>query len=833
MLFYVVLGVVVVLGIAAGLVHTYQDKIIGLFVTEANKYINTKVEVEKISLSLFDKFPDVAVTLDKVNVLEGLPESKESLARAEKLYFTFSLLDVVTGKYNVKQLFLENGQVYVKVLPDGKVNYEIISTDSTTAESEGFSFDLERISLEQVSVLYIDQQLKHTYEVDAHQFTASLGVSSKIIEVEADGKATVQTIHVGTGEYFKGKAVDVSTALAINRETQTIQFQPSLVQVEGAAYEVGGVIGYTGPTYLDLSLSGKNTNVQSLLSLLPQHITEQYKQYRSEGDIYFNGIIKGNASENENPQMVFNFGCRDATFYHPDVKQRVEKINLTGSFTNGSGHNASTSTLELKGLTGVLQERPFSGNLKYSNFNNPRISFDVRGMLDVGYVLGLTKLEEVPGGMGLADVHIAFSGNLNEFEARPGNNTINTSGDITLHNVSLTLKELPLPLTNLNGNFMFKKNDVAVSNFKGKAGESDFLINGMFRNVLSWLLLDKQRLLVEADFDSNYINFDQLLKEELNTPEESREASSTASTYKFAVSPYVAFDLSATVKRIKFRRFLGKDVKGQVKLRKQVVSSPNVSFSAVGGNFAVKGNLDARVRDHIKVSTTAKLSDMSVDSLFYVFENFNQDFIQDRHLRGRLTANIVSDIYFDSQLNPKTDLLQAEIEATVRNGQLISFEPMNKMSTFVKRSELANMHFAELHNSFWIQQRTIYIPEMDIRSNLTAAPVVSVSGTHTFDQDMDYKIKLPLFYKRRPDKDSRYGVVAEDPDAGNSNLFLTLRGKENSFKIAYDNARVRQKIKTDLREEGRELRDLLQGKKPKQKKEKNVELQEGEYFDFD
>lgn len=832
MLFYVVLGVVAIIGIALGLVHTYQDKIIALFVAEANKHIKTKVEVEKISLSLFDKFPHVAVMLDKVNVLEGLPESKESLAQAEKLYFTFSLLDLARGKYSAKQLFLENGQVYVKVLPNGKVNYEIINTDTTVADGEQFSFDLEKVNLSKIAVLYVDQQQKNTFEIDAHQFEASLGISSEIVEVKANGKATVETIQVGTGEYFKGKAVDINTALTINRQTKTIQVQPSLVQVEGGAYEVGGKIGYIGPTFLDLTLSGRNTNIQSLLSLLPQHITEKYKQYRSEGDIYFDGKIKGNASAEENPLMVFNFGCRNATFYHPDVKQRVERINLTGSFTNGSGHTASTSTLELKNLTGVLQGRPFSGNLKYSNFDHPKVSFDVRGMLDVAYVLGLAKLEELPKGSGLADVRIAFSGNLNEFEARPGNNTINTSGNITLHNVSLSLKELPLPLTNLNGNFMFKKNDVAVSDFKGRAGESDFLINGMFRNVLSWLLLDKQRLLVEADFNSNYINFDQLLKEELNTPETARKAK-TASAYKFAVSPYVAFDLSASLKRVKFRRFLGKDIQGQVKLRNQIVSSPNISFNAIGGTFTVRGKLDARMRNHIEVSTASKLSNMSVDSLFYVFENFKQDFIQDRHLRGQLTANIVSDIYLDSQLNPKTDLLQAEIVATVRNGQLTGFEPMNKMSAFVKRSELANMHFAELHNSFWIQRRTIYIPEMDIRSNLTAAPVVSVSGTHTFDQDMDYKIKLPVFHKRRPDKDSKFGVVAEDPDAGNSNIFLTLKGKENNFKIAYDNERVRQKIKTDLREEGRELRDLLQGKKPKQKKGKSVELQEGKYFDFD
>ncbi|CAM3407441.1 AsmA-like C-terminal region-containing protein [Pontibacter korlensis] len=826
-LFYGVTIFIVTVGLALALVYTYQDKIIELFVAEANKHIKTKVDVRQISLSLFNKFPQVAVTLDEVNVHEALPESEESLARAEKLYFTFSLWDILLGNYTVKQFYMERGEVYIKVLPNGKVNYEIIATDTTTPEDKDFSFDLESINLSEVTIHYIDQQLKQTYEVNAHQLAAALTISPELINIEAEGQATIETIKVGTGEYFKGKRVDLQSALSINRQAQTIALQPSIVKVEEAAYEVGGSIAYGGVTELDLQLDGKNTNIQSLLSLLPQSMTEEFRQYRSEGEIYFNGTVKGKASSKHTPSVNFSFGASNASFFHPDVQQRVDKIYLTGSFTNGKHQNATSSVLELKELKGVLNGRPFKGNLKYSNFNNPHIAFDVQGMLDVGYVLGLVKLEQVRSGSGLADVRIAFSGNLNEFKARPGNSTLHTTGDITLHNVSLSLRELPLPLSNLSGNFMFKRNDVGVSDFKGKLGESDFAVNGMFKNVMAWLLLENQRLLVEADFKSHYLNFDQLLSEEQNTPEKAR----TGDSYKLAISPNIAFDLSASIDRLRFRRFRGKNIIGEVKLRNQVVSTPNISFRAIGGDFAVRGNIDARNRNNIKVSTAAKLNSMSVDSLFYVFENFHQNFIEERHLRGLLTANIVSDVFFDSQLNPKTELLQAEIEATVRNGQLINFAPMQKMSAFVKRSELANMHFAELHNSFWIQQGTIFIPEMDIRSNLSAAPVVSVSGTHTFDQKMDYKIKLPLFSSRRPDKDARFGNVAEDPNAGNSNLFLTLKGSERDFKIAYDDERVRQKIKTDLKQEGQELRDLLRGKKPKEK-QKEVELQEGEYFDF-
>ncbi len=830
MLFYTTVAFIATASIAFGLVYAYQDKIIELFVAEANKHINTKVEVRQISLSLFDKFPQVAVTLDEVNIHEGLPESEESLAHAKKLYFTFSIWDVLRGKYNIRQLYMEQGEIYVKVMPDGSVNYLVIAPDSTNTGNEDFAFDLEQINLQEVTVHYIDQQLKQSYEVSAHQLVAALGITNESIAIEANGNATIHTIIVGTGEYFKGKTITLASALDINRAARSIQLHPSTVKIGAAAYEVGGAIGYGGPTQLDLKLEGQNTDVQSLLSLLPQSIAQELNQYRSEGEVYFNGTVKGEVSGKENPAIAFNFGARNASFYHPEVKQRIDKINLKGSFSNGSKHNASSSVLELKDLSGVLNGHRFTGNLKYSNFNNPSIAFDIKGKLDVGYVLGLAKIEEVRSGSGLADVRIAFAGNLNEFKARPGNSTLSTSGDITLHNVSLALQELPLPLQHLNGNFIFKHNDVAVSDFKGKLGDSDFVINGMFKNVMAWLLLEKQRLLVEADFSSNHINCDQLLSEQLNTPQEARKGDQN--DYKFMLSPNIAFDLSASISSVKFRRFKAKNIKGEVKLRNQVVSSPNISFNAVGGSFAVRGNLDARTREHIKVSTATKLQNMSVDSLFYVFENFQQHFIMDSHLRGQLTADIVSDLYFDSQLNAKTDLLQAEIVATVRNGQLINFAPMQKMSAFVKRTELANMRFAELHNSFWIQQRTIYIPEMDIRSSLSAVPTVSISGQHTFDQQMDYKIKLPLFSGQRPDKDAAFGVVASDPGSGNSSLFLTLKGKESDFKIAYDDERVRQKIKADLKQEGQELKDLLRGKKT-QDKEKKVELQEGEYFDFD
>ena len=228
--------------------------------------------------------------------------------------------------------------------------------------------------------------------------------------------------------------------------------------------------------------------------------------------------------------------------------------------------------------------------------------------------------------------------------------------------------------------------------------------------------------------------------------------------------------------------------------------------------------------------TSTWLEDIHVDSLFYVFEDFGQQFLQQRHLKGEITANIKSDLYFDRHLTPRNDLMEADINVTIANGQLLSFEPMQKLSMFVKRSELANLRFPELTNHFWIQNRTVYIPEMDIKSNVSRASVVSISGTHTFDQQMDYKFKIPLGKnEERRDKDEKFGNVEVVQTAGPANLFLTLKGDEDNYKIAYDQERVKNKLKDDFRKEKQELTDALRGKKPE---EKAAEIEQDKYFNF-
>ena len=342
----------------------------------------------------------------------------------------------------------------------------------------------------------------------------------------------------------------------------------------------------------------------------------------------------------------------------------------------------------------------------------------------------------------------------------------------------------------MSGNFILRRNDVAVNDFKGRIGRSDFQLNGLFKNALGWLLLPRQQLLVEADVQSRLLDFDQLLSAQLaeaNSNQKSppgRKAAANRSEYEFHVAPNLALDVRASVARVRFRRFRGRDLHGTLRLRDQVISSPTLSVAAAGGQASIRGSIDARQPDLLKVHTTMACSQLPLDSLFYVFEDFGQKFITARHLRGRLTASGESDLYFDRRLTPLTDRMEAEIKATVRNGELNNFEPLQKLSMIARRDQLRQLRFAELTNNFYIQSRTVYMPEMEIRSNVRTASIIRVTGTHTFDQQMDYHLSIPVL----PGLLHRTSVGASGTTG--PNLLLAIQGDENDFRVSYDRTRA-------------------------------------------
>jgi hypothetical protein len=138
---------------------------------------------------------------------------------------------------------------------------------------------------------------------------------------------------------------------------------------------------------------------------------------------------------------------------------------------------------------------------------------------------------------------------------------------------------------------------------------------------------------------------------------------------------------------------------------------------------------------------------------------------------------------------------------------------------------LNNLRFSDLKNDIHIENKTIYLPQMEVRSNVTD---IKISGTHTFDQQIDYHLITPLRNKKKINT-AEAQTALEESD-GQTKLFLKIIGTTDNYRVVYDTKAVRKKISSDLKNEVKELKEAFKNKGTQQKKE--AELEKDEYFDW-
>ena len=155
--------------------------------------------------------------------------------------------------------------------------------------------------------------------------------------------------------------------------------------------------------------------------------------------------------------------------------------------------------------------------------------------------------------------------------------------------------------------------------------------------------------------------------------------------------------------------------------------------------------------------------------------------------------------------------LYSGIDLNIENGELNNVEAMKSLSRFIDLKELENIRFATLKNQIEIKKQMIYIPKMEVKSS---AIDLTASGTHSFDNRINYRIKLALNdllarkAKKAKKENDEFGEIADD-GLGRTNLFLLMSGTVEKPIIKYDSKSAVQHVKQDLKLEKQTVKSLL------------------------
>ena len=806
---------ILILIISAGIIFTtvYKDEIIGYFIKETNKHITTPITVGEMEVSIFSNFPNISINLQDVTIKESIKGHKGILGKAKRISVSFNPIDLIKKNYIIHSLHLKDAEIKLRIDKKGNPNYLFYNNSSA---SEGQKLILQNITCENLKIDYLDIKSSYHFALFVKNAKSQLQQLGTKLKVSVDGNLVTDEIKIKNRIFFNNKLVDIKTTFEVDLKNKIYVFKSGNINVDNGEFEISGNIN-ASQKFVNLEITGVNTTFQTINSLLSSDISKYFHKYNSRGSVYFSGTVIGKYSNNSRPKVTLDFGAKNASFFHPQYNRQIKDVNLTGQFTTGKINNQANYRLDINKFSCKLEDKLLEGNMKLRNFDEYNIDLRLKGEADVNTLLLLFPREYVKTAFGYLKMDIHILGKLKNPNLKE---SLHADGEVELKNISFVLNGEKLPFNKINGSFILKNNDLAISELIGYVGNSDFRLNGFIKDLSTILLLENRVYKMQADLRSKYLDFDELLRSNFA----SRDTTSKKNgAYEFNISPRLSLDFYCDVDHLKFKRFNGRGIKGQIEIKNQIAILTDVSFSSMGGRVNVSGSINNKKDNLVETVSEANLYNISIDSIFYVFRNFNQNWLVDQHLKGKLDADINLYMNFNKNLILNSRSLVADIGTSISHGELNNFEPMMKLSKFVEEESLAHMRFSHITNNIKIENRTIYLPEMEIQSNVSN---ILLYGTYTFDKDIDYHLRVPLKSFIRISKRKGYNQSARK----GMNLLLKIHGNTSDYTISYDSKALKDNIKSDFLDEGQEWKNLV---KKDSTFEKDVPGLENEYFDFD
>jgi hypothetical protein len=343
----IVIGSLFVLLLAAAFILPviFKDDIKAAIDEQLAKSVNADVvfDADNFSLSLFTNFPNITAEMRDFGVINREPFAGEVLFAAEKFQVEVNLGDILFGdQMRLKGITVVRPQINVMVLQDGRANYDIAipSTDTvtTTEESGDFSFGIDHWEIQDADIEYNDQSLPMLVVLKGVNHSGSGDFTQAAFDLKTKTAVDTLSLQYDGAEYLSDKRAEVNATISISEDFSRYTFKENTVKMNDFAMSFDGWFKMNESNFdMDISFASPENTFKSLLSLVPGMYTQSFNNIETNGELAFNGAVKGIYSDTQIPAFNVNLKVLDAMFKYPDLPTAVNNINVDMLVDNKDG----------------------------------------------------------------------------------------------------------------------------------------------------------------------------------------------------------------------------------------------------------------------------------------------------------------------------------------------------------------------------------------------------------------------------------------------------------------------------------------------------------------
>lgn len=353
---FIILGGLLVLILAAAFIipTVFKDDIRSAVTKELAKSVNADVVFDEFNLSLFSHFPNITAEMSDLGVMNRAPFAGEILFATEKFEVEVNLKDILFGdELRLKGISLIRPVINVKVLEDGRANYDIAIPSADTVVTEGkseFSFGIDNWEIVEGTLVYDDKSIPYFMELKGLNHSGSGDFTQDVFDLKT--KTIADTLNVGYGGdmYLSNKRVEIDAVISIAEEFSKYTFKENTAKINDFAMSFDGWFKMNEKDFgMDISFKSPDNSFKSLLSLVPGMYTKSFGNIETKGDLAFSGFAKGTYSEKQLPAFNLNLLVKDAMFKYAELPTPINNINVDLVVDNKDGVIDNT-TINLKKL---------------------------------------------------------------------------------------------------------------------------------------------------------------------------------------------------------------------------------------------------------------------------------------------------------------------------------------------------------------------------------------------------------------------------------------------------------------------------------------------------
>jgi len=778
------------LGIAIVWAYVQQHKtdILHELESEINSRINAEVSIGGLDLSIVHSFPDISIRLSSVTVRDTLwKRHQHNLLTAEKVFVQINPFSFFSKKPAIRKIIIDGGSIYMFSDSSGYDNINILRSNPSKKNELS---DLPGLGLRNLHLVIDEVYRKKLFEFNiqkldvasiteegAYQFHISMSVLVKRLSFNMD-----------KGSFLKEKQVSGKIKVKFNPNSQVLQFDPVQLLIDQQAFSLSGKFFFgEKPPPFQLSLKTGNILFKNASALLPENITAKLNNYDISVPVAVTCNLDATATDARNPLIRIGLKADHATVVTP--AGAFMSASFSGTFTNQwqvhQPPGDENSRLLFSGFSGIWQKIPIrSVAIAITDLDHPLLNCDLHSMFE------LTSLNEISGtktirfekGSGRLDIN--YRGALQSGDSIQSE----INGNIKVSNAYINYLPRAFQLTDGNGTIRFRGQDLFIEELVANAGSTRLKMSGSAQNLLSLINKDHERLLIDWTISSKVVNlrdFVSFLKKPpdslFNTKESSTIAKTGAQIDRMLKDCSVRLQLKAN--QITYRKFNGSNLAATILFAYNRIELSKVLLEHAGGSLAVDGTLQNQGNSNL-LDVHAQMYKVDLPKVFNAFNNFGQTAIQDKNLAGKLNADIkiTGSISSDAQLDGNS--LAGTVDWTLADGQLIQFEPLEKISKAVfKDRSFSDIYFAELKDRFEIKGTGIKINRMEIQST---ALTMFTEGLYDLKKGADMSIQIPLSNLKSKNQDKLPVNKGISSKTGISLLLRAKTGDDGKLNVTWD-----------------------------------------------